>query len=98
MGGTEILNLFGFEVEEQPISIYPYSPVYRVKYGDREVVVKRTQKKAASVISYTTMLKDKGINVVTPVKLQVDNPQKYNDTNYVVYPFIEGEKYSRQRQ
>lgn len=35
MGGTEILNLFGFEVEEQPISIYPYSPVYRVKYGDR---------------------------------------------------------------
>lgn len=94
MSGTDILNLFGFKVEDEPTSIYPYSPVYRVNYGDREVVIKRTQKRAASVISYTTMLKDKGINVVTPVKLQVDNPQKYNDTNYVVYPFIEGEKYS----
>ncbi|MEB2301143.1 hypothetical protein LAV72_16115 [Lysinibacillus xylanilyticus] len=40
------------------------------------------------------MLKDKRINVVTPVKLQVNNPQKYEDTNFVVYPFIEGKKYS----
>lgn len=94
MNGTKILNIFGFEVEEEPASIYPYSPVYRVKYGNRDVVVKRTQKRAGNVMSYTNMLKDKGINVVTPVKLQVDNPQKYEDTNFVVYPFIEGEKYS----
>ena len=94
MSGTEILNIFGFDVEEEPVSIYPYSPVYRVKYGDQDVVIKRTQSRAESVMSYTNMLKDKGINVVTPVKLQVDNPQKYEDTNYVVYPFIEGQKYS----
>ncbi|MFS0877383.1 phosphotransferase [Solibacillus isronensis] len=94
MSGIEILNIFGFDVEEEPVSIYPYSPVYRVKYGDQDVVIKRTQSRAESVMSYTNMLKDKGINVVTPVKLQVDNPQKYEDTNYVVYPFIEGQKYS----
>lgn len=94
MNGTQILNIFDFDVEEEPVSIYPYSPVYRVKYGDQDVVVKRTQSRAESVMSYTNMLKDKGINVVTPVKLQVDNPQKYEDTNFVVYPFIEGEKYS----
>lgn len=94
MSGTEILNIFGFDVEEEPVSIYPYSPVYRVKYGYQDVVIKRTQSRAESVMSYTNMLKDKGINVVTPVKLQVDNPQKYEDTNYVVYPFIEGQKYS----
>lgn len=94
MNGKEILNIFGFNVKEEPISIYPYSPVYRVKYGDKDVVVKRSQKRAKNVMSYIHMLKDKGVNVVTPVKLQVDNPQKYEDTNFVVYPFIEGKKYS----
>ena len=94
MNGTEIIRLFGFEVEGEPASIYPYSPVYRVKYGNQDVVVKRTQSRAESVMSYTNMLKDNGINVVTPVKLQVDNPQKYEDTNFVVYPYIEGEKYA----
>ena len=94
MNGKEILNRFGFEVKEEPISIYPFSPVYRVKNGDKDVVVKRTQRKAKSVMSYINMLKDNGVNVVTPVKLKVDNPQKYEDTNFVVYPFIEGVKYS----
>ncbi|WP_325166616.1 phosphotransferase [Viridibacillus soli] len=59
-----------------------------------DVVVKRTQRRADNVMAYTNMLKDRGIKVVTPVKLQVDNPQKYEDTNFVVYPFIEGEQYS----
>ena len=94
MNGKEILNKFGFEVKEEPISIYPFSPVYRVKNGDYDVVVKRTQSRAENVMAYTTMLKDKGVNVVTPVKLQVDNPQKMEDTNFVVYPFIEGNQYS----
>lgn len=92
--GKEILALFGFEAKEEPISIYPYSPVYRAKYREKDVIVKRTQTRAEHVMSYTNMLKDKGINVVTPVKLQVDNPQKYEDTNFVVYPFIDGNKYS----
>ncbi|WP_332646000.1 phosphotransferase [Lysinibacillus sp. 54212] len=94
MNGKEILNRFGFTAAEEPVSIYPYSPVYRVKYGAKDVVVKRTQSRVKNVIAYTHMLKDKGVNVVTPVKLQADNPQKFEDTNYVVYRFIEGEKYS----
>ncbi len=94
MNGKEILNTFGFEVKEEPESIYPFSPVYKVKYEERDVVVKRTQRRVESVMAYIKMLKDKGINVVTPVTLQVDNPQKYGDTNFVVYPFIEGEKYA----
>lgn len=94
MNGKAILNIFGFEVTEEPLSIYPFSPVYRVKYGDNDVVVKRTQSRADNLMTYTNMLKDRGVNVVTPVKLQVDNPQKYEDTNFVVYPFIEGKQYS----
>ncbi|WP_017186804.1 aminoglycoside phosphotransferase family protein [Alkalibacillus haloalkaliphilus] len=94
MDGKEIIKMFGFEVKEEPKSIYPFSPVYRVRHGNDDVVVKRTQTRADNVIAYTTMLKDRGINVVTPVKLHVDNPQKYEDTNFVVYPFIEGKKYT----
>lgn len=94
MNGKEILNKFGFEVKEEPISIYPFSPVYRVKNGENDVIVKRTQSRAENVMAYTTMLKDKGVNIVTPVKLQVDNPQKMEDTNFVVYPFIEGNQYA----
>jgi Ser/Thr protein kinase RdoA (MazF antagonist) len=94
MNGRAILNKFGFEVKEEPVSIYPFSPVYRVKSGDQDVVVKRTQRRAENVMAYIKMLKGQGINVVTPVKLQVENPQKYEDTNFVVYPFIEGKKYA----
>lgn len=93
MQGKELLRLFGFHVTEEPKSIYPYSPVYRVQYRDKDVIVKRTQKNAASVIAYIHMLKEQGIHVVTPVELQVDNPQKYEEINYIVYPFIEGQKY-----
>ena len=98
MSGKEILNTFGFDVKDEPVSIYPFSPVYRVKYGDMDVVVKRTQRRVDSVMAYIKMLKEKGINVVTPVKLPVENPQKYEDTNFVVYPFIEGQKYAGKKQ
>lgn len=93
MRGTELLHLFEFHVTEEPTSIYPYSPVYRVQYKDKDVIVKRTQNNAASVVAYTQMLKEHGIQVVTSVPLQVDNPQKFEDTNYVVYPFIDGQRY-----
>ncbi|KRG13663.1 serine kinase [Virgibacillus soli] len=94
MNGKELLNIFGFEVKEEPRSIYPFSPVYRVRCDNNDVVVKRTQTRAENVMAYTAMLKNNGINVVTPVKLDVANPQKYEDTNFVVYPFIEGRKYT----
>lgn len=94
MTGIEILKLFGWEVNEEPQSIYPFSPVYQMSYGHQEVVVKRTQKKAKQVMSYTRMLKAKGIQVVTPIQIPVSNPQNYNEEMYVVYPFIEGKPFS----
>ena len=33
MNGKDILNKFGFDVMEDPISIYRFSPVYRVRNG-----------------------------------------------------------------
>jgi Ser/Thr protein kinase RdoA (MazF antagonist) len=98
MNGIEILRKFGFIVTEEPQSIYPFSPVYRVKNGDKDVIVKRTQRRADAVMKYTEMLKDNGIDVVTPVKLNVDNPQQIKDTNFVVYPYINGTVYSGKEQ
>ncbi|WP_042149518.1 aminoglycoside phosphotransferase family protein [Paucisalibacillus sp. EB02] len=94
MNGIDLLSKFGFNVTKEPESIYPFSPVYRVKNGDQDVIVKRTQRRAETVMSYTKMLKDNGINVVTPVKLNVENPQQIEDTSFVVYPFIKGNVYS----
>ncbi|WP_339216961.1 phosphotransferase [Ornithinibacillus sp. FSL M8-0202] len=98
MNGKEILSKFGFEVKEEPISIYPFSPVFRVKNSDYDVVVKRTQDRADNLITYTTMLNRNGVNVVIPVDLQVDNPQKIDETSFVVYPFVEGSMYSGKRE
>ncbi|WP_026909188.1 phosphotransferase [Paucisalibacillus globulus] len=98
MNGTEILSKFGFKVTKEPQSIYPFSPVYRVKNGNQDVIVKRTQGRSDSVMSYTEMLKGNGINVVTPVRLKVKNPQKIKDENFVVYPFIDGTVYSGKEQ
>lgn len=98
MNGIKILSKFGFIVTEEPQSIYPFSPVYRVKNGNQDVIVKRTQSRADSVMKYTEMLKDNGIDVVTPVKLTVDNPQQIGDTNFVVYPYINGTVYSGKEQ
>lgn len=98
MNGKEIVSKFGFNVNEELESIYPFSPVFRVRNGNQDVIVKRTQSRANSVIAYTRMLKDSGIRVVTPVNLECENPQKIDDTNFVVYPFIEGTVYSGKDQ
>ena len=98
MNGKDILNKFGFDVKEEPKSIYPFSPVYRVKTGNQDVIVKRTQEHANDLMNYTSMLKRNGVNVVTPVNLKIENPQKIGESNFVVYPFIEGTPYTGTEQ
>lgn len=99
MNGKKVLKKFGFSIEEEPISIYPFSPVYRVNREKDVVIVKKTQRpieRACRLMNYTTSLKENGIRVVTPVKLDIDNPQTIEEETYVVYPFIEGSTYSGQ--
>ena len=97
MNGKNIVEKFGIQVEEEPVSIYPFSPVYRVTYAEKEVIVKRTQRpieRARNLMRYTHALREKGVNVVTPVFMNCDNPQMIDEDTYVVYPFIEGRIYS----
>jgi Ser/Thr protein kinase RdoA (MazF antagonist) len=97
MSGMNVLQKFGFHAQEEPESIYPFSPVYRVKDENNDVIIKKTQhpiKRAHQLMKYTTFLKENGVFIVTPTYLMLDNPQTISDDTYVVYPFIEGSTYS----
>ncbi|QTD41791.1 phosphotransferase [Sporosarcina sp. Te-1] len=87
-----ILRQFGFDVAEEQESIYPFSPVYKVD----NKIVKRTQyplERARNLVNYITYVRDAGAAIVTPVKLQISNPQQIDDDVYICYPFIEGTSY-----
>lgn len=97
MNGLAVLKRFSFQTQEEPKSIYPFSPVYRVNSEMNDFIVKKTQRpieRAQRLMRYTTNLKENGVNVVTPVSLSVENPQSIGEDTYVVYPFIKGAQYS----
>ncbi|RPF50706.1 spectinomycin phosphotransferase [Aquisalibacillus elongatus] len=92
MNSRYIINQFGFNVEEDQESIYPFSPVYRVG----EVIIKRTQSplvQAHRLVEYLNHLKESGVQVVTPVDLEGSNPVELGEDCYICYPFIEGDVY-----
>ncbi|MDQ0209088.1 phosphotransferase [Alkalicoccobacillus murimartini] len=92
MGSKDIINTFGFNLNQDVESIYEYSPVYKVGH----YIIKRTQsplQKALNLMNYTTYLKEHHVPIVTPVNLHVENPQSIEGKSYVVYPFIAGSDY-----
>ncbi|HSJ39141.1 MAG TPA: phosphotransferase [Planococcus sp. (in: firmicutes)] len=97
MKAKELIEKFGFQIEEEPVSIYPFSPVYRVKGMESDFIVKKTQfpiDKADRLMNYTKSLKERGIDVVVPSALEAQNPITIDGATYVVYPFIAGHPYS----
>ncbi|AQU79279.1 MULTISPECIES: aminoglycoside phosphotransferase family protein [Planococcus] len=96
MKAKTIAKNFGFELEEEPISIYPFSPVYRLKRPEGDFIVKKTQhpiQKANRLMKYTKTINKQGIEVIIPAKIPVENPRTFDEETYVVYPFIHGESY-----
>lgn len=96
MNAKAVVEKFGFCVIEEPVSIYPFSPVYRISRSKRDFIVKKTQHpiiKAKRLMEYTNMLKKHGVNIVVPVNLATENPTSIGEETYVVYPFITGEFY-----
>ncbi|RDW19752.1 phosphotransferase [Oceanobacillus chungangensis] len=98
MAEKEILHRFGFATDEEPVSIYPFSPVFKVKGETNDFIIKRTQNQERKVMDYVTMLRDNGVNVVTPVPLKAENPQLIGNETYVTYPFIDGTSYTGKDQ
>lgn len=93
MEATQILNQFGIEVENEPVSIYPYSPVYKVQFNQQQVIIKRTQRpfnRAQNLMQFITSLNKAGVNIVTPLS----KPKEADEDIFIMYPFIEGTTYS----
>lgn len=77
-------------------SLSPWSPVHRARTPDgREVLLKHAadRGRAEAMASWTRAAAAAGIPVVTPVPLEVANPQQIDDVAWVVYPFVHGEPY-----
>lgn len=101
MTDKNVLQSFQFDVLEEPKSIYPFSPVYKVEQNGKSYIVKHTQspiKEARKVVSFIEGLKENEVSVVTPVPLLVNNPQQIGDDVWIVYPFINGEKYTGKKK
>ncbi|MFS0750049.1 phosphotransferase [Oceanobacillus sp. 1P07AA] len=93
MNSIELLKKFGFKVEHEMKSIYPFAPVYKVD----NYIVKKTQSPyelAINLVNYVEYLGKQQVSIVTPVKLNEDNPKRVGEEYYVCYPFIEGITYS----
>lgn len=96
MNAKIIVKNFGFEIEKEPVSIYPFSPVYRLERPEGDFIVKKTQhpiQKANRLMRYTKTLNRQGVRVVMPAKIPAENPMTFDEETYVVYPFIKGEHY-----
>ncbi|WP_235420796.1 hypothetical protein [Jeotgalibacillus soli] len=95
--GKQILKAFGFDADEEPKSIYPFSPVYYME-SDRVVyIIKRTQKPlglANGLMNYLKALKEAGVNIVAPVHMLKENLQVISEDVFAIYPFINGNEYS----
>ncbi|MDQ0427539.1 spectinomycin phosphotransferase [Planomicrobium stackebrandtii] len=97
MNAKSIVEKFGFHPKEEPVSIYPFSPVYRITSFSKNFIVKQTQNpilKARRLMEYTNNLRKQGVKVVVPAILATENPMSIGEETYVVYPFIAGEFYS----
>ena len=78
-------------------SLTRFARVYRAKTGAGEdIVVKRTPgdaARAAALMRWTSALADAGIAVVTPTRLDAENPQQVSGEQWVVYPWVDGAPY-----
>jgi len=97
MSMEKVLKTFLFDVTEEPKSIYPFSPVYKVEQGGKSYIVKNTVspiEEAMKVANFVGRLHKLGVPIVAPVPMSVDNPQQVDETVWVVYPFIKGKSYT----
>lgn len=102
MEGKKVLNHFGIELEEEPVSIYPFSPVYKIQKNHQQFIIKKTQRplrKAQNLMQFITLLHASGVDVVTPIIMEkYPNPQEIENDVFVMYPFIEGFTYSAKKE
>lgn len=77
-----------------PVSIYPFAPVYRAQYGLQTVVLKQTRAMAAGAQAVQVWLQTlPSEQTVRALDLPMANPWPWQDEHWVLYPFVDGEAY-----
>lgn len=93
----ELAAAFGL-INPEPESLTRFARVHRARTAaGQEVVVKRAGSmpgRVQAMAEWTRSLVGQGVPVVTPVQLEVANPQQVGEDWWVVYPFIDGSGYT----
>jgi len=95
----KVFEYFGFHEENK--SIYKYAPVYVHEIDKKKVIIKRTKKQVDRIEPLHTWqkkLSEKGIKTISPIEHKDKLYHTIDDDNWVVYPFIEGEKYTATKE
>ncbi|MDK2760529.1 MAG: phosphotransferase [Sphingopyxis sp.] len=88
---------FPFDSPDEPVSLYAYAPVLRVRDRKGDWVLKQTglvHSTGTAIGEWLTALQRLGVDVVAPAGHFAPNPRRLEDgKEWVVYPFIAGTDY-----
>lgn len=93
----DMIAAFPFDHPGEPVSLYDYAPVLRVRDRRGDWVLKRTgqvHSNGEAIGRWLTALRGLGVDVVAPAAHFHPNPRRLNDgKEWVVYPFVSGTGY-----
>lgn len=97
MEGKTLVAAFPFDHPDEPVSLYDYAPVLRVRDRRGDWVLKRTglvHSDGNAIGRWLTALRALAIDVVAPTAYLHPNPRRLDDgKEWVVYPFVSGTAY-----
>lgn len=97
MDHSDAIASFAFDHPDAPVSLYEYAPVFRVRDRSGDWVLKRTglvHSSGSAIGEWLRALREHGVDVVAPAAHLAPNPRCLaNGKEWVVYPFIEGDRY-----
>lgn len=95
----KVFEYFGFHKEKK--SIYKHAPVYIHEINKKKVIIKRTKEQVDRIGPlhiWQKKLCEKGIKTIFPIEYKNKLYHTIDEDNWVVYPFIEGEKYTATKE
>ncbi|RYF21724.1 MAG: hypothetical protein EOO77_05505, partial [Oxalobacteraceae bacterium] len=97
MEGKAMVAAFPFDHPDEPVSLYDYAPVLRVRDRRGDWVLKRTglvHSDGEAIGQWLTALRSLAVDVVAPAAHLQPNPRRLDDgKEWVVYPFMSGTGY-----
>jgi spectinomycin phosphotransferase len=91
----DIFEYFGLKKDSK--SIYKYAPVYEHVIDDKKVIIKKTKEQVDRIVPlhiWQKRLSESGINTIYPIIFKSKLYHPIAEENWVIYPFIDGEKYT----